>query len=157
ILSSMEPDGSLTQFAYDANSNQTALMTPLTIAHDFDFDLLDLFSVYRAPAIGNDNAYITKFSYNGDKKISSQERPDGQIVSYQYEAAKGRILSIGSDNTTEQYAYVKDSPYISQVSTGDGINIQFAYAGSLVLDKLYSGEVNGDLASTYSNNGALLA
>ncbi|GLS04988.1 hypothetical protein GCM10007860_21370 [Chitiniphilus shinanonensis] len=141
------PDGREIGFGYDANGNLTAVTPPSRPAHGFDFNNIDLATRYAPPALGASDV-ATRFEYNLDQQPTKVERPDGQAITYGYDAA-GRLSNVESGERQIAYGYLASGQLGSIAS--DGIAQTFAYDGALLTGIQHSGPVTGELAFGYDN------
>ncbi|GAA5787216.1 hypothetical protein YWS52_35430 [Chitiniphilus shinanonensis] len=141
------PDGREIGFGYDANGNLTAVTPPSRPAHGFDFNNIDLATRYAPPALGASDV-ATRFEYNLDQQPTKVERPDGQAITYGYDAA-GRLSNVESGERQIAYGYLASGQLGSIAS--DGIAQTFAYDGALLTGITQSGPIAGNLAFSHDN------
>lgn len=55
--------------------------------------MVDLFSVYQAPAVGSENS-TRSYTYNLSRDLQKITRADGQEIVFGYEIAKARVTSM---------------------------------------------------------------
>jgi YD repeat-containing protein len=81
------PDGRLIQYSYDANGNLTSLTPPRRLAHVFAYTPVDLQQTYTPPSVSGGGTNQTLYTYNADRQLTRITRPDGQLVSFDYDPA----------------------------------------------------------------------
>jgi YD repeat-containing protein len=102
-------DGRKIQYSYDANGNVTSITPPGRPAHDFSYTPMDLQSQYTPPALADVSEPQTEYEYNLDKQLIGITRPDGRVVTFDYDAEKGRLNAITLPNRQLNYHYDADT------------------------------------------------
>lgn len=155
ILKTTLPDSRIILANYDANSNLTNLNLPNTQSHQTNFNNFDVLSTYIAPQISGVNS-TTNYSYNPDRQPASIQRPDSQVISYQYDGLFDRIKKIGTLSQFVNYNYDVDARLISNVSS-DNVQISYTYDGTLPIQKIYQfGSATISTNTSYTNPGLLI-
>jgi YD repeat-containing protein len=93
VTSQTLPDLRVIQTTYDANGNVASITPPSRPAHLFDYTPIDLEASYTPPALGTDPV-ATTYAYNADRQLTLVTRPDGQTLSLDYDATKGRLVTL---------------------------------------------------------------
>ena len=143
------PDSNAIAYAFDANSNVTSLTSPGKPAHGFTYTPTDLLQNYLPPSIGAGSTSTT-YGYNLDKQIDQTTRPDGQNVAFSYDNG-GRLSAVTIPQGSISYSYAATGK-ISSINAPNGEQISYAYDGSLVTGKTWSGIVSGSVSLGYSND-----
>jgi RHS repeat-associated protein len=136
------------QFGYDAKGNLTSLTPPSQPAHDFAYNTVDLTTNYTPPVVtnGGDTAY----QYNADKQLTQVTRPDGGLLSYDYDTA-GRLSKLTIP--AGQYAYSYNTVgKLSDITAPGGITLSYAYNGALLTSATWSGGISGNVGFDYDND-----
>ena len=103
VIKTTLPDNRIILSNYDANSNLTNLNLPNSQDHQSSFNNLDFLSSYAAPVV-NGIGSITNYSFNLDRQPASTQRPDSQIMIYQYDEPFNRIKKIGTNTEFVSYS-----------------------------------------------------
>ena len=78
-------------------------------------------------------------------------RPDGQTVTLNYDATKGRLNSVTLPNGTQTIVY-DDKGRIGSLTATDGSQLSYGYDGALPVSETWTGTVNGTLNLTYNTD-----
>jgi YD repeat-containing protein len=76
------PNGQSVSFAYDASGNLTGVTPPSRPTHLFQYNGIDDLQNYNPPSVASGGG--TQYQYNLDRQITQIQRPDGLIVSLNY-------------------------------------------------------------------------
>lgn len=144
-------DGRVISYQYDVNGNLTGITPPSRPLHSFSFDPLDLQTEYKPPVLASIAKPETQYIWNQEKQLTQIVRPDGQTVTLNRDATKGRLESISSPEGTQTISY-DDKGRVSSLSAVDGSQISYAYDGSLPISETWAGLINGSLKLTYNND-----
>jgi YD repeat-containing protein len=151
VLTQTFADGRLIGFEYDTNGNVTRLTPPSRPAHLFDYNAVDLPIDYSPPLLPTVPQPHTQYLWNLDKQLTQLIRPDGQTISFDYDATQGRLKSIHFPEGTQTLTY-DDQGRIASVTAVDGNQLSYSYDGSLVLSETWEGLIQGKLQLTYNND-----
>ena len=144
------PDARTVTFAYDAAGNTTAITPPGRTAHGFDYTAIDQTATYTPPDLGIGST-TTQYSYNTDRALTRQTRPDGQLVDVSYDTA-GRISSLDIARGSLGYSYDAATSQLTAITAPGGLELSYNYDGSLLTGVTWSGAVAGSTAYTYNND-----
>ena len=123
------PDNQAIRFEYDANGNVTSITPPGRSAHRFDSDALEMPASYTPPALATVANPATTFAWNLDRQLTQVTRPNGDTISYNYDAASGALTSISTPTgnyVVEQTAAGR----LNTVTSPDNIRTEFVYDDS---------------------------
>ena len=139
-------------YQYDVNGNLTDLTPPGQPAHTFGYNTVDVLVSYTPPDIG-DGLMSTTFTYNHDRQLTEIQRPDGQVITREYDTA-GRLSTISSQAAGElkRFAYDSATGKLTGIDNNDSIGLGYTFDGSLLTDISMTGAVTGSLACYYNNN-----
>ena len=99
LASILRPDGQSVLFNYNS-VGQLASVTPVSRpAHVFAFNTAELVSQYTPPVTPLVTVPQTKYTYDANR-IKTITRPDGKIITYNYNASSGLLTSIVSTEAT---------------------------------------------------------
>jgi RHS repeat-associated protein len=144
------PDGREIGYTYDANGNVTSITPPGRPAHVFDYNEINLETLYDPPNIGIPEDR-TQYTYNLDKQLELITRPDGQVIDLNYDGG-GRLNQVIIDRGNIDFSYDPNTGNLNTIDDPDGGSIAYAYDGSLLLSTTWSGEVTGQVARMYDND-----
>lgn len=150
VTAQVLPDGRELAFDYDANGNLVSLTPPARPAHVFSHTPIDLEQNYTAPAVAGSSG-LTRYAYNADKQLTGIERPDGQRVSFNYDAA-GRLRELLLPSGTLGYAYAPATGKLATITAPDGGTLSYVYDGFLPTTETWSGAVTGQVDRAYDND-----
>ncbi len=148
------PDSQHILFGYDNNGNLTSVAPPGRPAHVFVHTPVDLMEEHVPPdgdPAGGAGPWDTNFSFNFDRQHHQITRPDGVIVSFDYDST-GRLEMLTSDRGVSSFAYDPSYGHVSSISTPEGNTLSLTYDTSLVTNSIWAGEVAGGVVQEYDNN-----
>ena len=155
ILKTILPDNRIILSSYDINSNLTNLNLPNSQDHQSIFNNFDILASYIAPQISGINS-TTNYAYNLDRQPSSIQRPDNQVISYQYDGSFNRTKVIGTGTQFFNYNYDTKARLVSVLSS-DNVRINYDYDGTIPIQKTYQFEnIVITTNTSYSNPGLLI-
>ena len=134
------PDGREIRYGYDANGNLTSLMPPGQPAHTFSYTPINLLAQYTPPDVGIGNT-STQYAYNADKQLTQVTRPDGQMLSYEYDNA-GRLSTLTLPGRAARLWLRRPTGKLTSISAPDG-TLSYSYNGSLLAQTSWSGTIAG--------------
>ena len=105
---------------------------------------------YLPPDVGA-GTNLTHYTYNLDKQLTQIARPDGQTVSFGYDAG-GRLSTVTSPRGTVGYAYHATKGTLTSITSPDGATLTYAYDGFLPTSETSSGNISGSVSWTYDND-----
>ena len=143
-------DGREIRYGYDASGNLTSLQPPGREAHIFDYTAVNLEERYAPPVLEGAES-ITRYAYNLDKQLTRIERPDGEVLSFAYDAG-GRLSSLDIPRGQYRYDYQPVSGQLAAITAPDGSSLSYGYDGFLPLSEGWTGEVAGSVERSYDNN-----
>ncbi len=144
------PDGRTVKFAYDAAGNTTAITPPGRTAHGFDYTPIDQTASYTPPDVGSGST-ATQYSYDTDRALTRQTRPDGQLVDVSYDTA-GRATSLAIARGAINFSYDATTSKLTGITAPGGLGLSYSYDGDLLKGVTWSGAVAGSTAYTYNND-----
>ncbi|MGE4130792.1 MAG: PKD domain-containing protein [Bdellovibrionales bacterium] len=144
------PDGRFIAFNYDQNGNLTGITPPGRPIHQLLYNSMNRLSEYLPPNLITPTN--TTYAYSLDNKLTSIRRPDGALLSLNYDAQKGHLNSIITPLGTSAFTYSPTTGQLQSSLSPDGITTSFTYDGPLLISNSSSGGVNGSITRTYNNN-----
>jgi RHS repeat-associated protein len=144
------PDGRETRTTYDANGNVTSITPPGRPAHIYTYDAGNQVSGYTAPSLGTGST-ATTYAYDLEGHPTLITRPDGQTLTFNYNAG-GQLSTVTTPSGTYGYSYDSAGRLSTLTESATGINLSYAYDGTLPLSTTWTGPVTGDVSRTYDNN-----
>jgi RHS repeat-associated protein len=145
------PDGRVIQYGYDANGNLTAITPPGRPAHVFAYTPVDLQQAYTPPSVSGGGTNQTLYTYNAERQLEQITRPDGQMVSFEYDnAGRLSVLTLPSDQIG--YAYDAATGQLQSITSTDGRTLSYGYNGTLRTQTTWAGEVLGTVNRAYDND-----
>jgi RHS repeat-associated protein len=135
------PNDRVIAYGYDANGNLVSVTPPGRTKHVFDYNNVDLETGYTAPAVGDDAAPATRYTYNLDKQLVKITRPDGSIVSYGYDDV-GRLADLTTATGKTSFVYDATSGLPLRVTAGEQV-LSYGYDGALPARVTLEGPVSG--------------
>lgn len=94
LSSIVYPDLRVTQFSYDSNGNVASVTPPGRPIHSFSLTSSELPRTYVAPALTGVSSTTATSTYNLDKQLLTQTKPDGTVLNYTYGSTSGLLESI---------------------------------------------------------------
>ncbi|MEW5851861.1 MAG: RHS repeat-associated core domain-containing protein [Myxococcota bacterium] len=143
------PGGAEIQLGYDGKGNTTSVTPPGKPAHAMDYTPVNLLETYDPPAAGF-TPDLTTYSYNKDRKLTSEARPDGQTVSYGYNAA-GQNTTLTYSAGTRVHTYDGTTGKLEVFTQPNGDTLTLTYDGDLLTQQAWAGNINGAVQFTYDN------
>ena len=151
VLSQKNAAGFSTGFSYDLNGNMIGLQTPGSALHSFVYDIIDLFSIYTPPAVTGGGA-PTKYTYDRDRNLTNEVRPDGSELVYTYTPIGGQIAKITGSFKNIAYTFGGYSSTVPETSiSSDGIKLLISPEEDFHLDRFYSGNTVGRVRYVMGN------
>jgi RHS repeat-associated protein len=141
-------DGRQVRFAYDANGNVSGRTPPGRPEHTFGYTERDQVATYTAPAVGAESSQ-TRYTYAADRQPTLTQRPDGQSVGLQYDAA-GRPSLVTLPLGQRSLGY--DAAGRLSTLGAPLIALAYAYDGGLLTGTTWAGAVAGSVTRTYDND-----
>jgi YD repeat-containing protein len=150
VIQQTLPDGRAIRYSYDANGNLSSLTPPGRPEHSFRYTPVNLASEYDPPGVGA-GSQQTPYSYNGERQPTLILRPDGQTVSFNYDAAV-RLGDLALPQGQVSYSYNPSTGNLASITAIDGGSVSFSYDGPLPIATTWAGSVAGSVSRTYDNN-----
>ncbi len=147
------PDGRQIGFAYDANANVTSISPPGRPAHGFGYTPVNLEAAYTPPAL-DATSPTTTTAYNTDRQPTLITRPDGQTVSFGYDAG-GRLSTLTVPTGLFRYAYSTTTGQLTTLTAPAGGTLSYTYDGALVTSETWGGPLGaiaGQVSWTYDSD-----
>ncbi|WP_459873657.1 NHL domain-containing protein, partial [Endothiovibrio diazotrophicus] len=142
-------------YEYDAAGNLLALTTPGGDSHRFAYEGRDLEAAYTPPELNPERDPATRYRYNLDKELVEVARPDGRILTIEYDD-KGHQVAVRRSAGTTAYSYDDTTGKLIGITAPDGGTLAFAYMGPLLESERWSGEVNGAVSRDYWDDYLML-
>ncbi|MDG0816248.1 RHS repeat protein [Bdellovibrio svalbardensis] len=155
IIETHLADGASVLFSYDSNGNVSSITPPNKQAHSFGYNVFELMGSYLPPAIGSRISGSTVYSYNLAKQLSQITRPDGVVVSFEYDAKSGALNKVSSPAGSFQYVYAEKSDLPLKITSPDNVQLSYQYTGNLPLVVSTAGSVSGTISYSYNVDGTL--
>jgi RHS repeat-associated protein len=149
VTSQTLPGNSVIGFGYDASGNMTSVTPPSRPTHVFTFTPIDATQSYSPPDVGSGSTTI-QYAYNNDHQVTSITRPDGQALTFGYEATGGRLQTMTQPRGTTTYDYDAGTGRLHMITAPDGGTVTFGHDGSSVTDLTWAGTVVGNLHRTFN-------
>jgi YD repeat-containing protein len=140
------PDNTTIRFQYDANGNRTVVRPAGRQGHAFGYTPVDLTGSYTPPAVPG--AGPTQYRWNRDRQLTAIDRPDGLATAVGYDNG-ARLGKVAFSRGELQFTY-DTAGRLERLSDPGGVNLTFAYDGSLPLSESWSGPVTGSVSRTFN-------
>jgi YD repeat-containing protein len=153
VLTQTLPNARVIRYGWDANGNLTRVSPPGKPAHRFTWRLFDLVGSYLPPAISGALTGTTVYTYNRDEQLTRIQRPDGQTITFTYDATGGHLTALTIPDG--QYTYTYANGLVRTAQSPDGLTNTLTYAGTQVLSDAVtnpSGASVGAMQFTYNND-----
>ena len=130
VTKSILPDQREVRYEYDLNGNLVKLRPPSRPGHLFDHNAIDQVSEYTPPDLdpGTPEVPTTTYGYNDDHQLTTITRPDGLVVSLNYETS-GRLDSLTAPHGTIDYTYDAASGKLATIAAPDGPTVSYDFDG----------------------------
>jgi len=148
-ISKTLPGGRTVGFAYDPQGNVTGLIPPGRSAHGLTYTAVDLVSSYAPPDLGVGST-ATSYTYDLDRALQRELRPDGQAVDLAYDSV-GRLTTLGLARGTVGYAY-DAADRLAGITAPGGLALAYTYEGYFLTGETASGAVAGSVTRTYDSS-----
>jgi RHS repeat-associated protein len=145
------PDQESISLKYDSNSNVATVIPPQKPAHHFGYSPLNQQTSYQPPSIEGIE-HNTLYDYDGERRLLSIQRPDGDNVFLSYVANSHLIDRVTLQRGTVDFDYRVRSRQIDEISAPDNIHLNLSYDGPLLTAYQWSGQVNGRVGFVYDND-----
>lgn len=146
----IRPDDEPVLFGWDENENLVSVIPTGRPAWTFDYDPRGDLVAVRPPDIAGTGPRL--YSYDDDGRIVTVTRPDGDIISLDYDAG-GRVLTrtLRRNNVdVAVYTATYDSAgRVAAEHAPGGITSTYTYDGYLALSQQWSGPIAGKVSATY--------
>ncbi|MBI5516947.1 MAG: hypothetical protein HY909_24405 [Deltaproteobacteria bacterium] len=140
-------------FAWDAAGRLSAVTPPGRAATRFAYTPLDLLDSVTFPDAGEGPA-VARYRYDADRKPTAITRPDGEMVTFGYDAA-GRLSTTAIARGVVRREYDAMTGALSRLSAPGGQELAFLRDGPLALGETSTGAFRATLRRTYNNDLAL--
>ncbi len=145
LASILRPDGQSILFSYNS-VGQLASVTPVSRpAHVFAFNASELVSQYTPPTTPLATVPQTKYTYIANQ-IKTITRPDGKVVTYNYDSTSSLLTSIASAEATINVERDPSTNLPRRLSSTNRMGVQTFYTGRVTSTE-YTEEVNSSVAS----------
>lgn len=136
----------------DVEGNILSIRSPGGKAHTFAYTPANLLARYYTPAVGG-VSNLTQWTYDEDDRPLAVSYADGSNEEFGYDSA-GRLAWRGYEGKGETYTY--GGPFggsqLTRIESSNGVTVNLAYDGSLLLAEEWTGPVTGSVARAYDNN-----
>lgn len=145
VITHTLPDGQVVHYAYNANGRLSSITPPDRPAHAFEYTAIDQIERITPPDVtaGDDRTQLT---YNVDRQLTGIQRPDGQAIALNYDAA-GRLINTVLPAAAITYTYASSGDVV-QLDRSGGANVSRTYDGFLLTGETWSGPVAGTVTRT---------
>lgn len=143
-------DGRAVDYVYDEDGNLLSLLAPGGATHRFEYTPVDLEAVYLPPEAA-DGPAETRYRYNLDRQLTVVERPDGTMLTFDYDAA-GRQVALSMPEGAYYYEYDTETGHVSRIAAPDGGALSFIRDGFLPMSETTTGAVGGTVSFGYDEN-----
>jgi RHS repeat-associated protein len=120
-------------------------------AHAFTYTPVDLEATYTPPDLGIGNV-ATTYTYNADRHLTQVQRPDGQILTLDYEPTGGRLSTLTAPTGQTTFTYHPTTGQLSGTTAPGGVTLNYTYDGSLLTGTTWTGPVAGSVTRTYDTD-----
>ncbi|MGH2689520.1 MAG: hypothetical protein ACRDKW_12015, partial [Actinomycetota bacterium] len=133
VTKTILPDLREVRFEYDLNGNLTKVTPPTRPDHRFFHNDVDQVDRYEPPDLDPETPEVpaTTYAYDRDHRLTTITRPDGQVVSVEYDAG-GRVDTVVAPSHTIDLAYDSDTGKLAAIAGPDGTNVGYDYDGPWV-------------------------
>ena len=145
------PGGEFIDFSYDPAGNMTSLTPPGKPSHAMSYTPVNLLEDYVPPVVAGSGANLTHNTYDLDRNPLSILRPDLASIDLSYDLA-GRLSAKTIPGGLLSYGYHPTTGKLVSLGGPYGVNLGFAYDGSLITDVIWTGEVAGTVHWDYDND-----
>lgn len=153
----LPPGNRQVSFDYDKAGNLTAMTPPGRSTYSFTYTPFNAFATFEPPAIGLPQSQ-TVYEYNRDQQLTNIRRPDGQVVTFNYNYNPGkRLSSLGTVNFANTFRYVGATNRVESIGAPGGQGLRFEYDGELRTGITWQGPVEGNISVTYNDNFQVVA
>ncbi len=133
--------------------NVTSILPPSRPAHAFGYTLVNFEAAYTPPAVDATSPTTTS-AYNPDRQPTLVTRPDGQTLSFGYDAG-GRLSTLTQPRGTTSLAYASTTGQLTTLTAPDGGTLAYTYDGALVTSETWGGppgDVAGSVGRAYDSD-----
>jgi RHS repeat-associated protein len=152
ITKQILPDGREIRYTYDDNGNLISLQPPGNSAHRFEYTPINLGAKYLPPAVTGSGTTDTVFTYNIDRQLTQINRPDGQLLLFDYHPTNGKLLHETFGTLQNSYDYFPTTGLLQRITASDGGTLTYTYNGSLPTSTTWAGAVSGSVSRLYTNS-----
>ncbi len=149
LLTTTLEDGRIVSYAYDANGNLSSVTPSGGSAHLFTYSPVNLPVSYSPPVVSGGG--VTTYSFSPDREITKITRPDGQTITYSYDAA-GRISSVITPTSTISYGYDSTTGNRISASISGAEAIAYSHNGILPIGSTWTGTITGTITRNFDSN-----
>jgi len=143
LLQTIRPDNQVTNMTYDLNSNLSGVQPPEKLMHTILSNVIDLFSVYTPPSVPG-AAGGTSYTYNLDRQLIAEAKPDGNTLEYTYDPVTGNLIKVKGALKSITYEFRSASNTVPEESlSSDGVRILITPFETFHLDRRYQNAVVG--------------
>lgn len=149
------PDGRVIEYGYDAKGNLTSITPPSRPPHYFSYTGIDVVRWYTPPEPDPSLPLTerrTRYEYNLDGRLARITRPDGQVLTFDYDVGTGQLLRQGLPTGQVRYAYNPETGNLDRVTGPDAGTVNYTYDGALPLSETWAGTVAGSVSRSYDTN-----
>ena len=143
------PDGRALGYTYDANGNLTSIIPPGRPVHAFSYTAANQMAEYRPPVLSTDGS--TVYGYDLDRKVTGIKRPDGQLITFGYDAT-GRLSTETLPTGFIGFTYDAITGKPARITAPDGGTLDFTRNGGLLTKETTAGTVRGGVGYVYDND-----
>lgn len=144
-----------TSFSWDPLSNLATVTPPGKPIHEMTYTPVSLLESYEPPPAGLPVS-ATGYTYDLDRMLRTETRPNAVTITRTPDSA-GRLDTVAFPGGLIDYDYFPSSApsgagKVSNIAGPYGVDLSFAYDGSLTTSTSWSGDVSGSVSWQYNND-----
>ncbi len=145
------PDDEDIGLSYDAVGRVVGVTPPGQSQHVLDYNGIGQLTIYTPPTVAGGGP--TEWIYNLDHQLIEVDRPDALGIELVHDAETGQLEEVGlGGSRTITVSYDDDSGRVDGLVGPDGVTVEYAYDGALLVSETWSGGVVGSVVSEYDND-----
>ncbi|QDK45633.1 hypothetical protein DOM22_10970 [Bdellovibrio sp. ZAP7] len=159
LIGQIGPDLRLITYNYDANGNLTGVTPFGRPIHQFSANSSELPSGYQPPVLTGVPNVNTSYSYNLDKQLTQILKPNGQSITYNYDATTGLLTDYVTSIGTYLVQMNTQSERPQEITTPNNFKNRFDWANEDIVYNQYRNASDVQIYSyrkNYQYDGVLL-
>ncbi|MEM6456631.1 MAG: RHS repeat-associated core domain-containing protein, partial [Acidobacteriota bacterium] len=145
------PDLQQVTFGYDTNGNLTSITPPGRPGHTFGYTPTNLLERHTLPDAGTGVSIETRH-YDRDRRLRQITRPDGEILTFDYDPVEQQVVSLTTARGAITYRYDEPTDQLAMIVDPDGETLDMTYDGPLLRELAWSGTIGGTIGWTYDSD-----